>query len=97
MVPLEANAAGRPVVAWRGGGALETVREGETGMFFNQPTAESMADAIVALEQRSWDPACLRRHAERFDRQLFIDQIRAFLRRTASSRPAQRALEAMYG
>ena len=96
IVPLEANAAGRPVVAWRGGGALETVREGETGMFFDEPTPESMAEAIVALEQRSWEPACLRRHAETFDRQLFIDKIRGFLRRTASSRPAQLALEAMH-
>jgi len=97
IVPLEANAAGRPVVAWRGGGALETVREGETGMFFDEPTPESMAGAILALEQRSWEPARLRRHAEAFDRRLFIDKIRGFLRRTASSRPAQRALEAMYG
>ena len=97
IVPLEANAAGRPVVAWRGGGALETVREGETGMFFDEPTPESMAEAILAFEQRSWEPACLRRHAEAFDRRLFIDKIRGFLRRTASSRPAQRALEAMYG
>jgi glycosyltransferase involved in cell wall biosynthesis len=46
IVPLEANAAGRPVVAWRGGGALETVREGETGVFFDEPTPESMAAAI---------------------------------------------------
>jgi len=97
IVPLEANASGRPVVAWRGGGALETVREGETGVFFDEPTPESMAAAILALEQRSWEPACLRHHAEAFDRQLFIDKIRGFLRRTASSRPAQRALEAVYG
>lgn len=97
LAPLEANAAGRPVVAWRGGGALESVREGETGVFFNHPTPESMAEAILALEQRSWDPARLRRHAEAFDRQLFIDRIRAFLRRAASSRSAQRALESVHG
>jgi hypothetical protein len=66
-------------------------------MFFDEPTPESMAAAILALEQRSWEPACLRHHAEAFDRQLFIDKIRGFLRRTASSRPAQRALEAVYG
>jgi len=97
LAPLEANAAGRPVIAWRGGGALESVREGETGMFFDQPTSESMAEAIVAFEQRSWEPGRLRRHAEAFDRQIFIDRIHAFLRRAASSRPAQRALEAVYG
>jgi len=96
LVPLEANAAGRPVVAWRGGGALESVREHETGTYFDEPTAESMARAIVALEQRDWDPGRLRRHAETFDRRLFIDRIRTFLRRAASSRPARRVLEAVY-
>jgi glycosyltransferase involved in cell wall biosynthesis len=96
MVPLEANAAGRPVVAWKGGGALETVREGETGMFFTEPTAASMAAAIGALEQRSWDPQRLRAHAASFDQRIFIDRIRRFLRQVAApSGAAHRALEAM--
>jgi len=95
LAPLEANAAGRPVIAWRGGGALESVLEGETGVFFNQPTPESMAEAILAFEGRTWDTARLRCHAESFDRQIFIDRIRAFLRRAASTRPAQRVLEAV--
>ncbi len=96
MVPLEANAAGRPVVAWKGGGALETVREGDTGMFFTEPTGAAMAAAICALEGRSWDPERLRAHAAGFDQRLFIDRIRGFLRRVvAPSGAAHRALEAM--
>ena len=49
IVPLEANASGRPVVAWQGGGALETVIDGETGVFFDEPTPESLAAAIERL------------------------------------------------
>jgi glycosyltransferase involved in cell wall biosynthesis len=80
MVPLEANASGRPVVAWKGGGALETVREGETGVFFTTATPESLAGAIQDLEVRTWDPQVLRSHAAQFDQPIFIQRIREFLR-----------------
>jgi glycosyltransferase involved in cell wall biosynthesis len=46
MAPLEANASGRPVIAYRAGGAMETVREDITGVFFDQPSANSLAEAI---------------------------------------------------
>ena len=46
LVPLEAAAAGRPTIAYRGGGALETIVEGETGAFFDEPTAESLAATL---------------------------------------------------
>ena len=85
MVPLEANASGRPVVAWRGGGALDTVCEGRTGVFFDQPTGDAVAGAILDLEQRTWDPCALRRHAEQFDLPEFIRRVREFLRRVAET------------
>ncbi|HEV2828123.1 MAG TPA: glycosyltransferase, partial [Pyrinomonadaceae bacterium] len=50
MTPLEVNAAGRPVIAFRGGGALETVVEGVTGVFFSEPTSSSLAQAIQDFE-----------------------------------------------
>jgi glycosyltransferase involved in cell wall biosynthesis len=79
MTPLEVNAAGRPVIAYRSGGALETVVDGVTGLFFNEPTTESLADAIEDFETRSWDRAALRRHAEKFDRTVFASRFIEFL------------------
>jgi glycosyltransferase involved in cell wall biosynthesis len=94
IAPLEANASGRPVVAWRGGGATETVRDGETGLFFDTPTAESLAEAIERLERGSWDPDRLRAHAAAYDRPVFIRRIRAFLREVAPSAPVRNRLGA---
>jgi glycosyltransferase involved in cell wall biosynthesis len=85
MVPLEANAAGRPVIAFRGGGAMETVVEGVTGIFFNQPTSAALAAAIEDLESRSWYQQRLRRHAERFDRSVFAFRVLQFLGAVAPS------------
>lgn len=79
MVPLEVNAAGRPVIAFRGGGAIETVVEGVTGVFFNQPTSASLVEAIEDFESRSWDQQMMRRHAEKFDRSVFAFRVLQFL------------------
>jgi glycosyltransferase involved in cell wall biosynthesis len=79
MVPLEVNAAGRPVIAYRGGGAVETVIEGETGVFFDRPTGESLVAAIQEFESYSWNQATLRQHAEKFDYQTFARNFLEFL------------------
>lgn len=79
MVPLEVNAAGRPVIAYRGGGAVETVIEGETGVFFDLPTGQSLAGAIQEFESYSWDQTTLRRHAEKYDHQVFAARFLGFL------------------
>ncbi len=65
MVPLEVNAAGRPVIAYRGGGALETVVENVTGVFFDQQNGHSLAEAIEKFEGLSWRQETLRQHAEK--------------------------------
>lgn len=70
LTPLEAMASGRPVVAYRGGGALETVREGVTGEYFDRPEADALARVLAAFEDR-YDPAALRAHAETFDISVF--------------------------
>src|SRR5579862_7846242 len=54
MAPLEVAAAGRPTIAYRAGGALETIVENSTGLFFDQQTAESLGDAIERFEQCEW-------------------------------------------
>lgn len=71
IVPVEAMASGRPVVALRAGGALETVVEGHTGVFFDEPDASSLAAAVRAALSCDWDPAAIRAHAQRFDESAF--------------------------
>jgi glycosyltransferase involved in cell wall biosynthesis len=85
MVPLEVNAAGRPVIAFHGGGANETVIEGRTGIFFKKPTSASMIEAIEKCESRSWDQQVLRRHAEKFDSSVFAFRVLQFLGSVAPS------------
>jgi len=78
---LEAAAAGRPTIAYRAGGALETIVEGETGVFFDEPDAESLAAAIGAFDASRFDAHHLRAHAERFSPQQFIERLRAIVDR----------------
>jgi glycosyltransferase involved in cell wall biosynthesis len=79
MVPLEANAAGRPVIAYGAGGALETVAEGTSGVFFSEQTVESLADAIDRFEGMSFDSQSLRDHAAQFDVSNFQKLMRSFI------------------
>src|SRR4030095_1178369 len=79
MAPLEANAAGRPVIAYRGGGAVETIEEGKTGLFFDQPRSLSLSTAIEQFEAMIWSQILLRRHAEKFDRNVFAFRVLQFL------------------
>jgi glycosyltransferase involved in cell wall biosynthesis len=83
IVPLEANAAGRPVIAYRGGGALDTVTEGYNGMFFDEKTTPSLIEAVRTLEsgKYSFDPEKIRKHALLFDKPVFIENMKAYLER----------------
>jgi glycosyltransferase involved in cell wall biosynthesis len=94
MAPLEANAAGRPVIAYRGGGAIETVEEGKTGVFFDQPDSRTLATAIEKFEGLKWDQYTLRWHAEKFDRTVFAFRVLQFL---GSVAPASCAEELLSG
>ena len=77
IVPLEAQSCGRPVVALGGGGALETVIAGDTGILVHEATPEAFAAGITDALNRRFDPAVIRRHAERFSRQRFADEMAA--------------------
>ncbi|HEX9544055.1 MAG TPA: glycosyltransferase [Pyrinomonadaceae bacterium] len=83
MTPLEVNAAGRPVIAFRAGGALETVVEGRTGLFFDRPESDSLIQAIEEFELRNWDSQLLRSHAAKFDRAVFSNRLMGFLQSVA--------------
>jgi glycosyltransferase involved in cell wall biosynthesis len=91
ITPLEANACGRPVIAFQGGGALDTVKPGVNGMYFEQQTAESLADALVRFEGMSWEPAAIRAHAESFSEARFVQQLEAFIEGRLPARQAARA------
>ncbi len=81
LAPLEANAAGRPVIAFKGGGAVDTVIHGKTGLFFKEKSALSLMESVTAFErgQYKFDPAKLRAHALEFDRVVFMRKIKAFV------------------
>ena len=79
IVPVEALAAGRPVVAFAAGGSLDSVRDGETGVLFAQPTPEALAAAVERLERLVFAPARLRAAAQRFDRTTFERRFGAFV------------------
>lgn len=79
MTPLEVNAAGRPVIAYRAGGAIETVVERVTGLFFDQQTSGSLAAVIEEFEGYSWDQRTLRGHAESFNYEVFAKRFTDFL------------------
>lgn len=76
LVPVEAMACGRPVIALRVGGVLETVVEGETGLFFDRQTPASLIDAVRRFETMTFDPAMCRARAERHTPEAFQKTIR---------------------
>lgn len=72
MTAVEAQAAGRPVIAARGGGALESIQEGRTGLFFDIEDDRALAVAMDAALRMSWDRSTLISHAARFGRPQFL-------------------------
>jgi glycosyltransferase involved in cell wall biosynthesis len=75
IVPVEAQACGAPVVAFARGGAVETVVADRTGVFFAEQTEETLLAAVARAASRPWDAAEIRRNAERFSAQTFVDGI----------------------
>src|SRR5215471_11485174 len=76
MVPVEAQACGRPVVVLAQGGALESVVDGETGILVRDPSVEAFADALNAVAKRRWDMSAIRAHAVTFGKARFQEQFR---------------------
>ncbi len=76
ITPLETMAAGRPVLAYGRGGALESVRDGETGFFFHKQDSASVAECIVRFEEKEkeFDPQHIIRYAQTFDAERFCKQ-----------------------
>ena len=89
IAPVEAQAAGRPVVAYGAGGALETVIDRTTGLHFHEQTTEALVEALERLDGAHMDPAACRRNADRFNTAAF----RAAMRRVVTQVVAEAATE----
>lgn len=79
LAPLEAASCGRPTIAVAKGGALETIIDGQTGVFFAEQTAESLKSAVSRFMGSKFDGQNLRRQAENFDKDKFKERITRFL------------------
>ncbi len=77
ITPVEAMACGKPVVAFGKGGCLETIVEGVTGEFFNEPTTDSLIEAVDRLikNEKSYSAEKIRKHAEQFSKERFKTEI----------------------
>ncbi|MBI3336727.1 glycosyltransferase [Candidatus Peregrinibacteria bacterium] len=75
VVPLEAQACGTPVIAYRKGGALDTIIDGQTGLFFQEQTIASLKDALHRFGQIQFDPSIIQHHARNFSAQKFREKI----------------------
>jgi glycosyltransferase involved in cell wall biosynthesis len=79
ITSIEAAAAGCPVIAYKGGGYLETVIDGKTGVFFNEPTVESLASAIRKFEKMKFSSEDCVNQAKKFSKERFIREINSFV------------------
>ncbi|MGO3346228.1 MAG: glycosyltransferase family 4 protein [Marinomonas sp.] len=86
IVPLEAMASGRPVIAYKKGGALETVSEGLSGLFFDEQTEESLNNAVQLFEETSdgFKPEIIREYVEKFSKTNFKKRISSFVKAKTS-------------
>jgi glycosyltransferase involved in cell wall biosynthesis len=85
LIPVEVMACGRPVIAFAGGGALETVVAGQTGEFFDEPTAAALLATLERFDPDRYDTGRIRSHAERWDVPRFQAAILDAVERTAQA------------
>ncbi len=84
ITPLQAQAAGRPVIAYGAGGALDTVIPGVTGEFFYEQTPEALAELLANFDASRYDPAACRANAERFSAERFRRELAAYVQRVVA-------------
>ena len=89
IAPLEAQACGTPVIAYGRGGALETIQEGVSGLFFREQTEISLAEAVKNFEKVFFSPSDCRANSLRFSEEIFRSKLKAFVEgKTSERRPA---------
>ncbi len=87
LTPVEAQASGRPVIAYGAGGALASVVEGATGEFFYEQTPEALAEVVSHFQYERYDALAIRRHAEEFDTQVFLRRFSQFVESRIATHP----------
>ncbi|HEU5345570.1 MAG TPA: glycosyltransferase [Ktedonobacterales bacterium] len=79
ITPVEAQACGKPVIAYGAGGALSSVVEGATGLFFREQTPEALASVVASFRDEQFNALAIRRHAEQFDTARFAERLSRFI------------------
>lgn len=79
IVPVEMQACGGPVIAYRKGGVTETVKDGETGLFYDEMSSEALERAVTDFERRSWSAETCRVNAQKYQTSRFINEFRNFM------------------
>lgn len=79
ITALEAQALGKPVIAFNKGGAIETVEDGKTGIFFEAQTVDALCEALRNFEQHQFDNAYIREHAKKFSKERFEKELSKFV------------------
>ncbi|MBI4432050.1 MAG: glycosyltransferase [Candidatus Omnitrophica bacterium] len=88
IIPVEAQACGMPVIAFAAGGALETIRGHETGLFFREQTVDALVSAVMEFEKMTWDRNKIRENATQFNKDRFRTQMQAVIERLLAQRGA---------
>lgn len=79
IVPVESQAAGRPVIALGKAGILESVENGKTGLLFEEQSSDAIIDAVEHFEKMEFDPHYIKERAQRFNQQRFLEQMQHFI------------------
>ncbi len=79
ITAVEAMASGRPVIAFKSGGVLETVIDGVTGKFFDEQSWEALSEAVIRFDHTNFDAEDIRKHAQNFDESIFKEKIKSFV------------------
>lgn len=93
IAPIQAMAAGRPVIAYAGGGALETVLPGQTGALFAEQSVAAIIDAVESFDTTAVNPVTIRHHAEQYDTAVFKQQLRKFVARKLEAHQQARQIQ----
>ncbi|MCA9332158.1 glycosyltransferase [Candidatus Saccharibacteria bacterium] len=84
ITPVEAMAAGTPVIAYRAGGALDYVIPGKTGEFFDQQTTDALSEVLTNFDSQKYSSAVIKKQAQRFSRQAFQKKLSDYIKRKVS-------------
>lgn len=79
IVPIESMACGTPVIAYKKGGAIETIKENETGIFFNKQDSKSIEDAVIVFDKKTFDYKKIRNYSLSFSEKRFEETIKKYI------------------